>query len=50
MTQSPHPDPEPPRPPGVPERDLDIPIDTGETQVPDDTDVQPDAGTVEPPD
>jgi hypothetical protein len=49
MTQS-HPDPESPRPPGVPERDLKIPIDEGDTQVPDGADVQPDAGTVEPPD
>jgi hypothetical protein len=50
MTQSPQPDPEPPRPPGVPERDLDVPFDSDDAQVPDGEDVQPEAGTVEPPD
>lgn len=50
MTQSPQPDPEPPRPPGAPDLDLEIPVDSDNATVPDGEDVQPGAGTVEPPD
>jgi hypothetical protein len=43
-------DPEPPRPPGTPEIDLDVPVEVGEKEQPEDGDVEPVAGGVEPPD
>jgi hypothetical protein len=43
-------DPQPPRPPGTPEIDLDVPIDPGEPERPEAEDVEPEAGGVEPPD
>jgi hypothetical protein len=51
MTESQQPDPEPPRPPGSPHLDLDIPIDPGDgARTPGNEDVEPEAGTIEPPD
>jgi hypothetical protein len=43
-------DPEPPRPPGSPEIDLDVPVDPGDLERLEAEDVEPDAGGVEPPD
>jgi hypothetical protein len=43
-------DPEPPRPPGTPEIDLDVPVDPGDRERPETEDVEPEAGGVEPPD
>jgi hypothetical protein len=44
-----HLDPQPPRPPGTPELDLDVPIDVGEQErPPEGEDVEPGAGGVEP--
>ncbi len=55
MTEPQQPDPEPPRPPGTPDREVDLPMDpdtdtTGGRDVPGNEDVQPEAGTIEPPD
>jgi hypothetical protein len=51
VTDAQQPDPEPPRPPGAPDRDLLLPVETTDPpEVPDDEDVAPGAGTVEPPD
>jgi hypothetical protein len=41
-------DPQPPRPPGTPEIDLDVPIDVGDQERPEAEDVEPGAGGVEP--
>jgi hypothetical protein len=53
MTE-PHADPEPPRPPGVPDLEVELPVDErGDDQpgnVPAADDVDADAGTMEPPD
>jgi hypothetical protein len=51
MTEPQQPDPEPPRAPGAPDREVDVPIDTGGgREVPGNEDVEPDAGVPEPPD
>jgi hypothetical protein len=53
MTE-PQPQPEAPRPPGAPDVDLDVPVDEGGDDqpgnVPADDDVEPGAGSMEPPD
>jgi len=49
---APEPDPEPPRPPGMPDLDVEVPYGEGDDQpgnLPGE-DVAPDAGTMEPPD
>ncbi|WP_219415207.1 hypothetical protein [Pseudonocardia nigra] len=51
MTEPQQPDPEAPRPPGTPELDLDVPVETGDRRVvPDNEDVDPDTVAPEPPD
>jgi hypothetical protein len=52
MTEPQQPDPEPPRAPGTPYLDLDVPVDVGERDddVPGNEDVDTDAPTPEPPD
>jgi hypothetical protein len=51
MTE-PHADPEPPRPPGVPDLEVELPVDEGGDDQPGNVpaDDDPDAGTTEPPD
>jgi hypothetical protein len=41
--------PDPPRPPGTPEIDLDVEIPEADREKPDTQDVEEDAGEVEPP-
>lgn len=54
MTEPQQPEPDPPRPPGTPDLDVDLPGDEGADDqpgnVPDDDDVEPGAGGTEPPD
>lgn len=51
MTEPQQPDPEPPRPPDAADRDVDLPMDPGESgDVPGNEDVDRDAGAIEPPD
>jgi hypothetical protein len=48
---NPAPDPHPPRPPGTPDLDLDVPIDRGdERERPENEDVEQDSAVPEPPD
>jgi hypothetical protein len=51
MTE-PRPDPEPPRPPGVPDLEVELPVDEGGDDQPGNVpaDDDPDADTTEPPD
>ena len=41
-------DPQPPRPPGTPELDMDVPIDTGDQEQPEAEDGEPGVAGVEP--
>jgi hypothetical protein len=51
MTAPRQPEPEPPAPPGEPDREVDLPIGTDDArEVPENEDVEPDAGAPEPPD
>lgn len=40
--------PDPPRPPGTPDVDLDVPVPEADREEPEHQDVEPDAGATEP--